>query len=148
MPWTEGHPVRDKIARSRTPHPDGPRTPVTTEATLLAMDRLNAGEALHVNDSLTSPSGEYLLTLQPDGNLVLYQQEHQPVWATGTDGQDVSTASMQEDGNLVLYSSSGDAVWATETDGNAGASVVLQDDCNLVIYSSDNMPLWATNTSI
>ena len=62
-----------------------PCTRVSTGATLPhVMDRLNAGDGLHVNDSLTSPSGEHLLTLQPDGNLVLYQQEHQPVWATGT----------------------------------------------------------------
>ena len=110
-------------------------------------DRLNPGESLQVDESLTSPNGQFSLRLQEDGNLVLYGQDGQPMWATGTDGQEVSTATMQADGNVVLYSPGGDAVWASNTFGNDGAYLVLQDDGNLVIYAADGAPLWATNTS-
>jgi hypothetical protein len=109
-------------------------------------DRLDSGQGLQVDESLDSPSGQLSLVLQSDGNLVLYDQDRQPVWASGTDGQDVSTATMQEDGNLVLYSSGGSAVWASDTSGNDGAYLVVQDDRNLVIYSADGAPIWATNT--
>jgi hypothetical protein len=110
-------------------------------------DRLNPGENLQVDESLTSPDGRFSLRLQGDGNLVLYGPDGQPLWATGTDGQEVGTAPMQDDGNLVLYSPGGDPVWASDTFGNGGAYLVLQDDGNLVIYAADGSPLWATNTS-
>src|SRR5262245_52733882 len=73
-------------------------------------DRLSSGERLAVNESLGSPSGQFSLVLQDDGNLVLYDQDHAPVWASGTDGQQVSSATMQADGNLVLSTSAGDPV--------------------------------------
>jgi hypothetical protein len=110
-------------------------------------DRLNPGESLQVDESLGSSNGQFSLVLQEDGNLVLYGQDGQPVWASGTDGQDVTRATMQDDGNLVLYSSGGDAVWAANTFGNDGAYLALQDDRNVVIYGADGAPLWATNTS-
>ncbi len=110
-------------------------------------DRLNPGESLQPDESLTSPNEQFSLRLQEDGNLVLYSQDGQPMWATGTDGQAVSTATMQDDGNLVLYSPGGDAVWASNTVGNEGAYLVLQDDGNLVMYAADGAPIWATNTS-
>ena len=109
-------------------------------------DRLNPGESLGVNESLDSPGGEYSLFLQPDGNLVLYDRDRQPVWASGTNGQDVTKAAMQQDGNFVLYAQSGDPVWATDTYGNDGAYLVIQEDRNVVIYSTAAAPLWATNT--
>jgi hypothetical protein len=110
-------------------------------------DRLTPGQSLQVNESLTSSAGQFSLELQDDGNLVLYDADRQPVWAAGTDGQQVSRATMQEDGNLVLYSPGGDPLWASDTYGNDGAYVVLQDDRNLVIYSADGNPIWATNTT-
>src|SRR5437667_11012291 len=100
-------------------------------------DRLNPGESLQVDESLTSPNEQFSLRLQEDGNLVLNAQDGQPMWATGTDGQDVSTASMQGDGNLVLYSPGGDAVWASNTFGNDGAHLDLLDDVNLVMTADD-----------
>ena len=110
-------------------------------------DRLNSNDSLAPNESLRSANSRFTLVLQDDGNLVLYESDSQPVWATGTDGQAVSRATMQPDGNLVLYSSGGDATWASETDGNDGAYLLLQDDRNLVIYSQAGSPVWASNTS-
>jgi hypothetical protein len=111
-------------------------------------DRLSAEQSLGINESLQSPSGQFSLVLQEDGNLVLYDQANQPLWATETDGQAVARATMQGDGNLVLYSPEGAPVWASDTYGNDGAFLVVQDDSNLVIYTAENTPLWATNTSI
>ena len=111
-------------------------------------DRMSAEQSLGVNESLQSPNGYFSLVLQEDGNLVLYDQADQPVWATETDGQEVSRATLQQDGNLVLDSPEGAPVWASDTYGNSGAYLVLQDDRNLVIYNAEYTPLWATNTAI
>ena len=36
------------------------------------MDKLNVGDKLTAGQNLTSPNGKYTLTMQPDGNLVMY----------------------------------------------------------------------------
>ena len=108
-------------------------------------DHLDPGEELHIDERLTSANGQFSIELQSDGNLVL-SECGEAVWASGTDGREVSKVVVQDDGNLVLYTGNGDPVWASETDGNNGAYLLLQDDPNLVIYSADGNPVWATNT--
>jgi len=115
-------------------------------------DTLTEGQKLAKGGSLTSHNGEYTLTLQEDGNLVL--AEHgKAVWATGTDGQHVAHAEMQRDGNFVLYKSdksiftSDKPVWATDTKGKKHVKLVLQDDRNLVLYAEDR-PVWSSKTDI
>jgi nucleoid-associated protein YgaU len=106
-------------------------------------DRLLKGEKLDKGGSLTSRNGAYTLTLQGDGNLVLYAGD-EVVWATGTDGQDVVRAEVQTDGNFVLYTPD-KPVWHTDTEGAKDVRLLLQDDRNLVLYSFDGVA-WASNT--
>src|SRR5436853_1523803 len=98
-------------------------------------DRLMNGEKLERGQSLTSRNGAYTLTLQDDGNLVLAARG-EPVWATGTNGQDVVRAEVQTDGNFVLYTQE-KPVWHTGTEGKKDVKLVLQDDRNLVLYAAD-----------
>lgn len=106
-------------------------------------DTLTEGQKLVKGESLTSNNGAYTLTLQDDGNLVLASRG-EPVWSTGTDGQDVVRAEVQRDGNFVLYT--GDKpVWHSDTKGKKNAKLVLQDDRNLVLYSADRAA-WSTKT--
>jgi nucleoid-associated protein YgaU len=106
-------------------------------------DRLEEGEKLLVGNSLTSKNGAYKLTLQKDGNLVLYSGDD-AVWATATDGQNVERAEVQKDGNFVLYTPD-KAVWASQTKGAEKVLLVLQDDRNLVLYSEKG-PVWKSDT--
>ena len=58
-------------------------------------DRLNPGDSLAVGGSIPSLDGGFTLTLQADGNLVLYHIGGAPVgWATGTVGRAVTQAIM------------------------------------------------------
>jgi hypothetical protein len=113
----------------------------------------------------------YVIVMQIDGNLVLYNQNWQPVWASGTDyGSSKSPyyLQMQSDSNLVIYGNSG-PVWATGTNGrglcntiyqgegiitnqhlsdDSGTfSLYLQDDGNLVLYGCWGYSSWASNTA-
>ena len=106
-------------------------------------DRLHNGEKLEVGQSLTSKNGAYALTLQDDGNLVLYSGD-ESVWSTGTNGQNVVRAEVQTDGNFVLYTPD-DPVWATQTKGAKDVRLILQDDRNLVLYGFDG-PAWSSET--
>lgn len=119
-----------------------------TDYTACMVDRLKAGERIGIDESVDSANGQFSLALQSDGNLVLYDRDRQPVWASGTDGREVASAAMQEDGNFVLYSPAGEPVWASDTFGNEAAYLVAQDDRNVVIYDAAGNPLWATDTGI
>ena len=106
-------------------------------------DTLTEGQKLVKGESLTSNNGAYTLTLQDDGNLVLASRGH-PIWATGTNGQDVVRAEVQSDGNFVLYTAD-KPVWHSDTKGKKNVRLVLQDDRNLVLYAADGAA-WSTKT--
>jgi lambda family phage minor tail protein L len=103
---------------------------------------------LTIGQNLYSPNGWYRLTMQNDGNLVLYskgtiftgppsQNYNIAVWSTDTYGSNATYAHFQDDGNLVLYTSSNVPVWKSNNGSYpqyAGKKLVLQNDGNLVIY--------------
>lgn len=94
---------------------------------------------------LISNSQEFRLDLQGDGNLVVYDNNENALWASGTNGQPAAMLVMQDDGDLVLYDTNENALWASGTQGHPCSWVVMQDDGNLVIYQTDQ-PIWATGT--
>lgn len=73
-----------------------------------------SGYKLYAGDSLISANGWYKLSMQRDGNLVIYNKANEPVWFTATAG--ASYAWFQPDGNLVVYRiSDAVAIWASNT---------------------------------
>jgi hypothetical protein len=89
----------------------------------------------------------FMFAVQDDGNLVVYQDGGEPLWASDTCGIDARELIMQEDGNLVLYANDGSAAWASGTDGRGKNNrVAMQDDGNLVMYNQSNKPIWCTRT--
>ena len=114
-------------------------------------DTLVTNQSLGVNDSLAPADGKTRLTLQADGNLVLYRNDlGTPIWASGTAGKPADRLTMQNDGNLVLYEAGGAAIWATGTDDNPntrGSFAVAQGDGNFVVYDQAHAPVWASNTN-
>lgn len=119
------------------------------------MATLSSGNSLQPGQSLQSDNDLYTLSMQPDGNVVLYDSESQALWATNTGGGLIDPLEfiMQTDGNLVLYDTSSQARWASNTSGNPGAFCDVQDDGNLVVYqagstteTADNA-LWAAGSN-
>jgi hypothetical protein len=81
---------------------------------------LSAGQQLNQNDYLLSPSGNYQLILQDDGNLVLYSNpgpNKRAEWESKTQNQDSQYAIMQTDGNFVIYGGVHRPAWR-ETDSH------------------------------
>jgi hypothetical protein len=103
---------------------------------------LNPGESLQQGAQLWSDNNQYVLTLQTDGNLVMYGPSG-AVWATRTGGSGATVAVMQADGNFVLYNSANKAVWDTET-FRPNSTLAVQDDGDVAIYWQRS--IWTTNT--
>ncbi len=96
---------------------------------------------LAAGETLSSPSGEYQLTMQGDGNLVLHQGPTE-TWSSGTSTAG-SHAVMQGDGNLVIYSSTSVPLWATNSDGAPGAYLIVTDAGNVAVASTTGGTLWS-----
>jgi hypothetical protein len=116
---------------------------------------LFAGQSLSIGQAIRSCDGQYVLTLQADGNLVEYGPAG-AIWSTVTGpinrpgpkvgyGARGVVATMQGDGNLVLYNAQGKAAWNSKTYGFPGAALRLQADSNLVVYTG-NTALWSWMT--
>jgi hypothetical protein len=110
-----------------------------------AIGILPSGARLHRGESIWAPSGEFQLSCQGDGNLVLYRHGA-PIWFSGTSGREIRECFMQPDGNLVIYGHGHQPLWATNTPGNPGAFLAVQDDGNVVIYRPA-IPVWSTGTN-
>lgn len=100
---------------------------------------------LLAGQSMSSQDGRFVLSMQTDGNLVLYGPAG-AMWWTSTNGGSDRRMVMQADGNLVVYNSANQALWSSATYGNPGARLVVQNDGNLVIYNTANQGVWASNT--
>jgi hypothetical protein len=100
------------------------------------------------SQTLYASNRQYWLAMQDDGNLVLYNNVGEALWASKTEGHPGAYLAMQpSDGNLVIYSPSGEALWNSGTAGNPGDALQVQTDGNLVIYASGGNAIWATNTN-
>jgi surface antigen len=107
-------------------------------------DHLNAGDKLYPGHYLQS--GRFSLTLQSDGNLVLYGPAYQYLWTSGTNGMSVAYATQQSDGNFVLYDGSNNAVWNSGTSGSGATKAMLQSDGNFSLNTSSGTSVWSTHS--
>ncbi|MET7684029.1 protein kinase [Streptomyces sp. NPDC005423] len=98
---------------------------------------LNAGDSLQTRRTR--------LLMQPDGNLVLYDENGKARWASDTSG-DGLRALFQEDGNFVIYDAAAKPVWASDSAGHPGAVLSLLQDGNVVIRQ-DSTVVWQTGTA-
>ena len=130
-----------------SPAPTAAPTPTPMQAQVPSAgcvgSSLSPGKGLNVGQWLCSVDGRFLLSMQSDGNLVIYQGSA-PIWASNTNGPGITSVQFQNDGNFVIYAGSR-AVWATHTGGKGGQNISMQNDGNLVIYQG-SAAIWASNT--
>jgi GH25 family lysozyme M1 (1,4-beta-N-acetylmuramidase) len=110
--------------------------PAATTASTLA-----TGASLTAGKSITSSNGQFTLSMQTDGNLVLQGNGH-VMWFSRTNGNAGAHLIMQADGNLVIYTAGGAPVWASKTTGSNGKLVVASS--GQLQLSTDNGVAWTS----
>ena len=122
-----------------------------------AVTSLSTGQELGVDGYLVSPNTKYCVTIQSDGNFVLYRASNPtdkstPLWSSGTQrGQGQYLATMQDDGNFVVYNGpnsnkKGGAIWSTTVRGPGEYRASVQDGGTFSIFTADqpDIPFWTT----
>ncbi|MFJ6147285.1 mannose-binding protein [Streptomyces anulatus] len=82
------------------------------------------------------------MTMQQDGNLVVYNEQNKPIWAAMTFGEN-HRAIFQRDGNLVVHNGDDRAIWASRTHDFGGAQLVLRPDAKVVVVHNGRV-VWST----
>ncbi|WP_158562892.1 SMI1/KNR4 family protein [Marinitenerispora sediminis] len=105
---------------------------------------MRVGEVL-ARGALASPSGEFRLVHQDDGNLVLYARSHPgALWASNTHGATVGALALHEDGGLVLHDAQGHPVWRSHAAAGPGAELRVEDSGCAVLCDAEGTVLWRT----
>lgn len=82
------------------------------------------------------------MTMQSDGNLVVYNEKNKPIWASMTFGTN-HRAIFQEDGNLVIHNGDDRPIWASRSHGHANAQLILRADGKVVVLHNGGV-IWST----
>ncbi|MER5942398.1 mannose-binding protein [Streptomyces sp. NPDC001928] len=99
-----------------------------------------ATSVLEVNQAWTT--NRIRMVMQTDGNLVVYNEQGKPIWASMTFGSN-HRAIFQQDGNLVIHNAEDRPIWASQTWGREGAQLVLRADAKVAIVHNGGV-VWST----
>ncbi|KAG5679679.1 hypothetical protein PVAND_009233 [Polypedilum vanderplanki] len=103
-------------------------------------------QCLQVGQLVDSPNNCFRLSMQSDGNLVIYRNSNgAALWSSQTPGICAKEACMQLDGNFVVYDCQNRARWSSGTPNGRRSELALQNDGNLVIYAGNDVT-WASNS--
>lgn len=133
-----GEQPADKTSPDPGASPDTERPASAPAADAPRNVSVNAPHTLKVGEFLENSTRR--LIMQPDGNLVIYDEQGHARWASQTFGKDY-TAEFQPDGNLVVYAPGHKAVWASNTQGHEGSVLLLLENGNVVVQHGSDV-LW------
>jgi len=92
-----------------------------------------------------SQNCQYKLSVQADGNLVIYDTNNRARWNTRTQSQGTNTLMLHEQGNVVLYNAQNHAMWSSNTwvGQNKGPfKLTMENTGKLVLTDGSGKELW------
>lgn len=121
---------------------------VCGEAHAQQMDMIVNGDYLFPGQSIiSSPHCSYRLSMQSDGNLVLYDNvANRSIWSTNTANRG-GYAMMDLTGIFYVLNWNGGSAWNTGVGSGSTTRLVVQDNGNLVLYDWYSNVLWSSRTS-
>lgn len=124
----------EKPKASPKPKPEAAPKPDWGTQTVSATSSIGVGQSWATN--------RIRMTMQQDGNLVVYNEQNKPIWAAMTFGEN-HRAIFQPDGNLVVHNGDDRAIWASKTHDFGGAQLVLRPDAKVVVVHNGRV-VWST----
>lgn len=124
----------EKPKASPKPKPKAAPKPNWGTQTVSATSSIGVGQSWATN--------RIRMTMQQDGNLVVYNEQNKPIWAAMTFGEN-HRAIFQPDGNLVVHNGDDRAIWASRTHDFGGAQLVLRPDAKVVVVHNGRV-VWST----
>lgn len=106
-------------------------------------NKLLLKQQLVKGNKIFSPNKKYFLYLQFDGNLVVYDSNYLPIWATNSDGTTASILEFNKDGNLVLRDKKNKIYWSSNSKSN-GERLEIEDDGALRLYGKNRIEVWSS----
>jgi hypothetical protein len=100
---------------------------------------IDSNKFLALGDALSSPSGEFNVHFNGDGDLVLDDKNGNVIWSSGVSGG--FRCFMQQDGNLIIRDSTMSVLWTSHTSSNKGAHLIVDDGGRLSVVFG-NSPVW------
>jgi len=101
---------------------------------------------MHPGDTLSSPDGETVLTVQKDGNVVLTGQGKQ-LWTSGTAGQSIDNLGMNWDGNLRITDTNKKIVWSNGATGHKDSFLKVNNGGTMYVWDGSNHQIWDSGTT-
>ncbi|MFI0876733.1 mannose-binding protein [Streptomyces sp. CS149] len=133
-PRTSAPAEKPKASPKPKPKPKAAPKPDWGTQTVSATSSIGVGQSWATN--------RIRMTMQQDGNLVVYNERNKPIWAAMTFGEN-HRAIFQPDGNLVIHNGDDRAIWASKTHEFGGAQMVLRADAKVVIVHQGKV-VWST----
>jgi peptidoglycan/xylan/chitin deacetylase (PgdA/CDA1 family) len=136
---SRGYTFVDLLGRSGAPNtcPGTNPGPLGGASTSLA-----TGTTLASGESRLSPNGEFTLSMQSDGNLVVRVTDGRVLWSSGTAGHAGATATFTANGKLVVADGA-QTLWSST--GTGASTLSLGNNGNLVAMQSA-ATIWQSNS--
>ena len=107
----------------------------------------DAANFLFTEDIIYSKNHKFRLVMQPDGNLVEFDENNNQIWESSTSNQGTPHQNylvMQGDGNLVMHDNHANYIWNTNVYffGTRPFTLSIEDNGNIVIRDSKRLITW------
>lgn len=111
-----------------------------------AGDTLAFPYTLVPSQKLTSANGQYTMTFEQGGDIVIRNSSGSPIWNSCTGQGRSSYARVSSDGQLAVHDPQAVVIWTAGPAGNPGAVLTLQNSGVAVLKTSGGSTLWTSNT--
>lgn len=98
------------------------------------------------SQKLTSANGQYTMTFEPSGDLVIRNSSGSSIWNSCTGQGRSAFVRVSSGGQLAVHDPQAIAIWTAGPAGNPGAVLTLQNSGVAVLKTSGGATLWTSNT--
>lgn len=111
------------------------------------VNKLAAPYTLVLTQKLTSANGQFSMTLDPSGDLVIRNVGNLTVWRSCTDDGQSVYARVASDGRLGVYGTDHVLLWVVGAAGNPGAELTLENTGVAVLRTTGGATLWSSTVT-